>query len=296
MTTNIRKLQEATSLTEIDTVLGDRKIGPALRSHLETGIILKSHNDPNQRQIGEKWLQEAIREMEDDDHDHDVKEGDGAVRPENNPSEGEKDIDKKINEEVLSNNNPHTANAGSEQSTDNTPPYPQEGKDSAVTDMKDATGENQMKEAGFPPMGIAGVNNGMEPQVAAEMGNGMPAMPPMTLPQQMRQTQYTVNETIKKVVVPYMQEITKLRNGISSLQKQVQELQLAKTGIALDMTKLAKIPAVPVRIQETNRNPLVDPQYGVPEFNWPRAELEDTRRRISDQDNLINQSRGEPYG
>jgi len=293
MTTNIRKLQEATSITEIDAVLGNRKIGPAVRSHLETGIILKSHNDPNQRQLGEKWTQEAIREIEDDDK---IEEANGAFKPENTPGEGEKDITNKVKEEVLANNNPHTANAGSEQSSDNTEPYPKEGTDSSITDMKDAEGENQMKEAGFPPINIPGVNNGIEPGIASEMGQGMPAPPPMTLPQQVRQTQYTVNETIKKVVLPYMQEISKLRNGISSLQKQVQELQLAKTGVALDMSKLNRVPAVPVRILETAGKSPLDPQYGVPEFKWTRAELEETRNRIAEQDNLLNQNRGQPYG
>jgi len=56
------------------------------------------------------------------------------------------------------------------------------------------------------------------------------------------------------------------------------------------MDKLNHTPAIPVRITETMKSPL-DPEFGVPEFKWERAKLEETRAKISEQDNLLNQTR-----
>lgn len=286
----IRKLQEVSTVSEAEVILRENKAGPAVRRLVETGIALKNHADPNQRQLGQSFILDAIREVEEDD----LKEANGGVKPMNSPSAGEVDLEKKINEEVLSNHNPHTANAGSEQSSDNTQPYPQEGKDAPNSDiesMQTASGENQMKEAGLPPIGIPGQMPGMDPRVAAEMGQKMPQMPPMTLPQQMQQTQYTINETIRRTILPYLKEIKQIKGAVTSLQKQIQEIQLSKSGIALDMNKLNHTPAIPVRITETQGRSPLDPEFGVPEFKWERAKLEETRARISEQDNLLNQTR-----
>ena len=139
--TTIRKLQEVSTVSEAEVILRENKAGPAVRRLVETGIALKNHADPNQRQLGATFILDAIREVEEDDDK--IKEGNGAVKPMNSPSAGEKDLDKKINEEVLSNHNPNTANAGSDQSSDNTPPYPAEGTDAPQNDMEG------MKSAGF---------------------------------------------------------------------------------------------------------------------------------------------------
>ncbi len=154
-------------------------------------------------------------------------EGEKTVSEEKNNDEN----DHKINEEELTNHNQGGRTDGSDQSTENKEPYTGEGEptldgEQPAKDMADTVNQwsethgmppgqpggmppggmppNQM--AGMPPNGGGMIMPGLAPDIAQEMGMGMPAPPPMDTSQMMRQMQYTVKNIIndyhKRVTAP----------------------------------------------------------------------------------------------
>lgn len=230
--TLVKKLQECKSINDIDKL--GINLRPTFRKTLETAILLSNHPDKLQREYGAQFMRTVLQEAE---------RGEDAVTA---PSEADglkTKGDRFVKEEELSNHNASAGNAGSEQSSDNTEPYPQEGTDDEVTGMKSATGEDQMKEAGFPmgqpqqpPMGGNGFPMpGMEPGVAGEMGAQMPQLPPMNTNQMMRQLQYTLNETLQRHVIPLRNELRVQRETIKKLSLQIQEVEAGKGAMKLDI-------------------------------------------------------------
>lgn len=260
----IKKLQECSTIAQADPILLKLHAGPAVKKLVETAIILNNSTDPQQRSHAFSFMESAIKEMEDDDKDplHEEEMGqhsheDGlpnkpiggeGSRPENKVmSEEEKDYDDdkdhKIHEEELKNHNQGGRTDGSEQSSDNTPPYPGEGKDTTNGEkpMQDMDGTiNQWNEtggmpppggagmppgapmqqaggmppgAGMPPGGAPGMMPGLAPDVAQEMGMVLPNLPPMDTNQMMRQMQYTV----KNMMTNYH------KSEVEPLRKQLQE-------------------------------------------------------------------------
>ena len=146
---------------------------------------------------------------------------------------GEKDIDKKTQEEQLK-----TAR-DSDGSSDSTEPYPGEGTDAPDSDiegMQKATGENQMKEGfGMPPMGGGQMGQGMPgmmpiaPDLMKQMGP--PQMPPGITPQMMRQMQYTIESQMR----PIIQEIKSLREGLIAVDKKVKETHQGTVSMPLNI-------------------------------------------------------------
>jgi len=222
------KIQECTSISDIDRALSGRRVRPSFRKILETAVLLSNHPDKMQREYGAQFMQTALQEADLLDK---------AEKPASPESDGiEKDD--VIKEELLAGGN-QDGTGGSEQSTDNTEPYPQVAKDTDEGEkpMDKASGEDQMKE-GFPPASgppMPGMMPGMEPGVAAEMGGHMPQLPPMNTNQMMRQMQYTLNETLKRYVLPLRQQIKVQQEAIKKLSSQIREVQIGKGAMKLDI-------------------------------------------------------------
>ena len=66
----------------------------------------------------------------------------------------------------------------------------------------------------------------------------MPQMPPMNGNQMMRQMQYTINETLKRVVIPMQHRMKVQEAVIRKLSKKIQEVESQKGSMSLDINKV----------------------------------------------------------
>ena len=259
---------------QADPILTKLNAGPAVKKLVETALALSSSQDPQQRNHAYSFMESAIKELEDDENKIDEQMGmhsdeDGLTTPTIGEQEDDTKDDKlhenhddkdehKIHEEELSNHNQGQRTTGSEQSTDNTPPYPGEGKDTTtgekpMQDMDDTVNQwsetNGMIVPGLPPVGGPnGMPNGMPngapngmpngapngapngmpngapglaPDIAQEMGMGMPPPPPMDTNQMMRQMQYTADSQLRKY---HDKVVTPLNNTLNNNLKQQREI------------------------------------------------------------------------
>lgn len=291
---NIQKLRECTSIAEADSILSSVRAGPAIRKLVETGVMLKNHPDAQQRQYGQGFINSAIQELDADEE----------PTPAESPGLKTKG-DKFVKEELLAGGDKDGTD-GSEQSTDNTEPYPQVAKDSdnGEKDMEKMSGtEDQMKE-GFPgqmpggpqggmPGGMPGMMPGLEPSVANEMGAGMPQLPPMSTPQMMKQMQYTLEKYHRNIVAPLRKTIAQQKEAIHVLSKQIRESE-AKTGsMKLDIDSVKRnAMATPHSIKETAPS-LTGPTI-VGNGNPNRATLEQARSDIANMDKTLR-GQSTPY-
>ncbi len=128
---------------------------------------------------------------------------------------------------------------------------------------------------------------GIEPGIASEMGNQMPAMPPMNTNQQMRQMQYTVSQAVRAYVMPLRNQIQQQQEAIKVLSRQVRESE-AKTGsMKLDLAKVEKGSQARV-IQETIQDPIFNPKPNP--IHSKMFALEKARSEIAQLDKAIRQS------
>lgn len=278
----IQKLRECTSIAEADNILSSVHAGPGIRKLVETGVMLKNHPDSQQRQYGQSFINSAIQELDDEE----------TPTPAESPGLKTKG-DNFVKEEELAGGD-KDGTAGSEQSSDNTEPYPQVAKDSdnGEKDMEKMSGtENQMKE-GFPPMGgmpgggMPGMMPGLEPSVANEMGQGMPQLPPMSTPQMMKQMQYTLEAYHKRFMRPVIRENAQLKEAVKVLSRQVRESEAKSGSMKLDIdTVKQNAMARPHQIRETM------PSIGGPTLvgnGQPnRVTLEQARSDIANMDKTL---------
>lgn len=307
----IKKLQECSTLGQADPILTKLDAGHAIKKLVETAIILNNSQDPTQRTHAFSFMESAIKQLETDDSEHKIDEespmgqhshedglnspkigsGDGTINEEeeDDDEKNKTSAENKIHEEELSNHNQGGRTTGSEQSTDNTAPYPGEGNDTTtgekpMQDMDDTV--NQWNETGgippqqgmppqqpgmMPPQQMAtpppqaGGNMiipGLAPDIAQEMGVGMPAPPPMDTNQQMRQMQYTIKEYIndyhKRITVPINERLnatikqqretltqqrtilTQQREAIKNLSQEIQETKAASGNLKFDLDYMRK--------------------------------------------------------
>jgi len=209
-----------------DSLGVDAGLGPSVDDGINAPKIKEEEDDDKEKKLHEEEKDDVFKKLHEQDDD-------------------DKD-DHKLHEEVLDNHNNGPRQGGSEQSTHNTAPYPGEGVDTTNGEkpMQDMDGtvnqwsetngmivpgvppiENGMGMNGAPPMNGGGMNGGgmngapgLMPDIAREMGQGMPAPPPMDTNQMMRQMQYTVQQEMRKyhnkVVIPLNRIITKQREAI----------------------------------------------------------------------------------
>ena len=285
----ISKLRECTSIAEADGILSQARAGPAVRKLVETGILLRNHPDKQQREYGLSFINSAIQEVD----------GVGTLTksevPTNQDSHGiKKKGDGFVKEEELAGGN-KSGTAGSEQSSDNTEPYPQvaDSSDDGQKDMEkmDDT-ENQMTEM-MPGMGMPGMMPGLEPSVANEMGQGMPQMPPMNTPQMMKQMQYTLERYHRNVVLPLRNTIAQQKEAIMQLSKQVRESEAKSGSMKLDIDTVKRGAMARPWVRET-----VLPTLGGPTIvgngNPNRDTLESARSEIANMDKTMR-GQSTPY-
>lgn len=160
-------------------------------------------------------------------------------------------------------------NGQSEQASNRADPLPELGKktpDGAEPDTGATGTENQMKED---------IMGQMDPSIAHQM---MPAqMPPMNLPQQIKQMQYT----LKRELAPVLKEIQSLRaennrlkEAMSALDNKVQETVTNQSrSVTLDIN-----PRGGSKIRETTSMELHVSSKGT----------EDTRQEISELNRMMN--------
>jgi len=274
----IKRLQECDSYNQAIPLLRSVNAKPALHKIVETAMLLKNHPDKHQREYGTNFMRTAIQELEMDDDEQPTPHHDDGVTVKK---------DKIIKEEELSGGNP-SGTEGSEQSTENVGPYPQVADEEPNSDIESmqggaSSGDNQMKE-GQGPMGMF---PGIEPGVAQEIGNQMPALPPMNTNQQMRQMQYTVREAVKYYVMPLRNQILKQQEAIKILSRQVQESSARTGSMKLDLAKVERGSQARV-IQETII-PTDSPFPNTPNPN-KGFELEKARSEIAQLDKAIRQN------
>ena len=357
----IKKLQECATIGQADPILTKLNAGPAVKKLVETAIILSNSPDQQQRNHAYSFMESAIRELEDDNED-DIKEEKMGMHGHedelNNPtitggdkvvSEEENNDDEKENktrEEVLDNHNNGPREDGSEQSSDNTEPYPGEGEptkdgENPMEDMANTVNQwsealppggmpsgqpggmpppNQM--AGVPPNGGGMIVPGLAPDIAQEMGMGMPAPPPMDTSQMMRQMQYTVknimNDYHKKVTTPMNDRlnatikqhreailhqkttIKQQREAIKELSAELRETNVSNGSMKLDLDTLRNNATAKFRETEPIANtPTFNgmPMSGIqPGPSIKQDEITLARSQITEMDKILRTNPSEIYG
>jgi hypothetical protein len=271
----MKSLKECTTLAEAQPFL--RNATPTQRKVVETAFALMKHPSEAQQAIGQQFWQTAIQEMDKSEeptphHDNGIKsKGDHFVK-----------------EETLSGGN-KSGTDGSEQSSDNTPPYPGEGEQSenGQKDMEKAEGtENQFSESMMP-----GMMPGLDPQLAQQMAP-QGQMPPMTTPQQIQQMQYTVKEMMRPIIAHIKKQETQIgyqNKAIKHLTTQLQETQQLKGGLDLNGYKERQV----VPIQETTMPRSVSNiDQQAPRIFEKSHQLEEKRSKISEMNRMLDSS---PY-
>ena len=276
----MNKLQECRSLEEAEPFLRGAK--PTFRKTVETAILLGKSASPEQRALGESFMQIAIREL--DAAEKPAEHNDDGIKP-----KGEHFV----KEETLADGD-KSGTEGSEQSSSNSGPTPKEGTTEPDGDMESpgmAT-ENQFSEMGGMP-GM--MPPGLDPQVAQQMAPQMPQMPPMNTPQQVQQMQYTVKKYMEAYLKPVREQVIRLTKANTFLSKQIKEMQT--TSIGLDIQKFAKDNKIP-RLQETsmpNNVSNVDPNQIPPRIYEKAYSLEKERANITEIDKMISHGGNQPY-
>ena len=268
-------------------------------------------------------------------------------------SEEEEKDDKnenKTREEVLDNHNNGPREDGSEQSTHNTEPYPGEGEptqdgEKPMEDMANTVNQwsealppggmppgqpgamppngmppNQM--AGIPPNGGGMIVPGLAPDIAQEMGMGMPAPPPMDTSQMMRQMQYTVKNIIndyhKRVTAPmndrlnvtikqqreailhHKTAIKQQRDAIKELSAELRETSASNGSMKLDLDTLRNNASAKFRETEPSVNaPTFNgmPMSGIqPGPSIKQDEITLARSQITEMDKILRTKPSEIYG
>lgn len=163
----IQALREATSLGEVEPILQRLNMSTTARKLAEVSIMTRQNPNPQAQAYADQMMAHVIREaeekMEHDDDEHHEKEAhdehkerevglhDDGVKPKK---------DHFVKEEELDNHNPETGNKGSDQSSDNTPPYPQEGDDAPNSDIE------SMQTSSFTKWSLFGIYCGWVPRLA----------------------------------------------------------------------------------------------------------------------------------
>ena len=260
----IKKLQECSTLGQADPILTRLGAGPAVKKLVETAMILGNSQDPQQRSHAYAFMETAIKELQEQDHDVDKSFHDQHKTSEEEHSEDDELDNKKLSEEVLDNHNNGPREDGSEQSTENEEPDSGQGKDTTKGEkaMQDMDGtENQWNETGgmipgmpqMPPQQMMGGMPpgmpGLEPGIAQELGGQMAPPPPMDTNQMMRQMQYTVDSKMKEyhnrfvaplntVLKQQRETIKNQKNAIKELSMQIREISSNSGTIKLDLDSL----------------------------------------------------------
>jgi hypothetical protein len=313
--------------------------------------IRELEDDDNDDDIKEEKM--GMHGSEDELNNPTITGGDKVVSEEENNDDDKNE--NKTREEVLDNHNLGERTEGSDQSTHNKEPYPGEGEptkdgENPMEDMANTV--NQWSEAlppggmppggmppgqpgamppnGMPPNQMAGVPPngggmivpGLAPDIAQEMGMGMPAPPPMDTSQMMRQMQYTVkniindyhkkvtgpmndrlNATIKQQRETILQQKTtnkQQREAIKELSTELRETSASNGSMKLDLDTLRNNASAKFREIEPSVNaPTFNgmPMSGIqPGPSIKQDEITLARSQITEMDKILRTKPSEIYG
>lgn len=256
-----KRLNSCSCIADARKVMREtRGVGPAVTKLVETAFALRDQPD-----IRSDMLKSAIAEM-DKPFAADL-------------DKGNKDIDK-LGEsgDIVSG----SGTEGSEQSSDTVQPYPKEGTDEEVTDLKSATGEDQMKEShgGMMPPQTQMSTGGMPP-VAPQLMQGMtPQLPNGLNPAMMEQMQFTVQEALKTP----LQIISQLREAVKLLDTRLRETETNKASMTLNVDDVRGKSQAGSLIRETSVSPM---SMDFPTVKFDRMRLQETRNDIYDLDQAM---------
>jgi len=341
---------------QADPILTRLNAGPAVKKLVETALALSSSQDPQQRNHAYGFMESAIKELENADvsdenqpnpdksmqgHlEHDQNEPVSKVQEEDDDDNDEKKIheqdddddknEHKIHEEELANHNQGTRTDGSEMSTENIAPYPGTGRDSTngekpMQDMDNTVNQwsetNGMIVPGLPPTtaenGMPPMTPGFAPDIAQELGQGMPAPPQLNNNQMMRQMQYTIDNTMKnyhnKVTVPLNERlnatirlqketIKKQKDAIKQLSIELRETNTNNGNLKLDLDSLKQHATAKFRETEPALGGFADANAqsqivtGVqPVPNYQRHKIATARSEIEQMDKMLNSQKNPMY-
>lgn len=265
----LQKLQEAKTLVDANSVLDKLNATGAVRKLVEVSFMTRTSVDRSTQDYGITCMNEAVTTLKD------------SEQPDAPESPGLKVKGKGfVQEEELSNHNSSQRSAGSEQSTDNTPPYSGEGSKDGDEDMEHAPDtENQMSETNDDkPLHIL-ENTGLHPDIAKKMGMNMPKVPPMDSGDQVKQMQYTMKKYHEAVVIPLIKHSKTQDAAIKKLSAQVRETQNSKT---LDFTGMKENSIASLRETTTPQSPLVVSNKGF-ELNEQRSRMIQLNNSLAEQ-------------
>lgn len=276
----ISRLREAKTLADADPLLRELGANGPVRKLVEASILQRMNPNPASYEYGVSMLNEAIQYLDKDE------------LPASPESPGLKTKGEHfVKEEELSNHNVGDRGAGSEQSTDNTEPYPLEAKKEGDEDMTNAPDtENQMSEmedeAPFPK-NLTENMNGLHPDIAKQMGQHMPKIPPMDTVNQMKQTRYTIQKYHEAVVIPLLKHSKKQDMAIKQLSQKIRETEARAGTYTLDMDVIKQKASAQVR--ETITQP-ANPLEQIAHSRIPNKDfdLNTARNEIRAANNLLS--------
>ena len=277
MNSLIERLREAKTLNDADPILKELGANGPIRKLVEASILQRMNPNPASYEYGISMLNEAIRYLDKDEQ---------PASPET-PGLKRKG-DHFVKEEELSNHNPSSRSAGSEQSSENTEPYSGEGTKTGDEDMINAPDtENQMSETGGEapfPKNLSEEMNGLHPDIAKTMGAKMPTIPPMNAGDQMKQTRYTIQKYHEAFVKPLLEHSKKQDVAIQKLSQKIRETEAKSGTYTLDMDVMRK--NSPTQIRETITNPLEAVSYS--RIQNKDFDLNTARNEIREANNLMS--------
>ena len=268
-----QKLQGAQNLNEANAILNQLKASGAVRKLVEVSFMTRNSMERSTQEYGISCLNEAITTLKDSEQP-DTPESPGLKVKGNHF----------VKEDIVINHNPTQRDEGSEQSTDNTPPYPQEGTQDGDEDMQNAPDtENQMTE--MEPDDPAGIleNTGLHPDIVNKMGAQMPKIPPMDSGDQVKQMQYTMKKYHETTVKPLIKHLNMQAKAIRELSKQIRE---TKT-MSLDLPSIRENSIA--SFKETTGDNMMNGSLDINQQQTPNKgfELMEQRSRISQLNNTL---------
>ncbi len=258
---------------QADPILTRLGAGPAVKKLVETSLLLSNSTDAQQRTHAYGFMQEALRELELDNHNNGSRED------------------------------------GSEQSTENEEPYSGEGQSTndggrPMQDM--AKHQDQWNETDGQGMVVSGLPpyNGMDPTVAQELASKIKTKPKMNTDQVLREMDYIIETSLqnyhKHVIAPLREQLKRgnatikiQREALKALTFQLKETSASNGTLSFDLGSLKR--NAPTRFRETEikipgafRGHIVSD--GQISGTRSKDNLEKARMAISSEDKILSRN------
>jgi len=302
----IKRIQECKNYGEARLILDKVGARANTKKLIETTFTLASSDDPSDHSNAAKLIKRAFKELEKEGLD-----------------------DKEIHEEELSNKNTGERTDGSEQSTQNDPPYSGEGKDSTAGEkaMQDLDGSLDQWSEAHPAAGTPGVapppgagimppNQSIMPpqqQPPNQMAGPPGAMPPMggqMDPQMQQYIQSLFNqemqnyhnqvtnktkETMGRVVSQLTVKSHQQKEAIKILSRQLREAITSANSNNMDLEYMRKNSNASIRETVPILNGFAPGGFGnsrsQDKIYSKRDKLDQARREITEMNNILKSGR-----